>query len=220
MTARFRSKNTARCGAALACVLIAVTGQAQTPTAGAVSTAPAATTTPASPSVPVAGVAIPPGYVIGPEDVLQIVFWRDKDMTTEAVVRPDGRISLPLLSEIAAAGLTPGELHDRILDVSKRYVEDPNLTIVVKQINSRRVFITGEVNKPGPYPLTQPTTVLHLIALAGGLKDFAKSNKIVVVRIENGKTIAYKFNYKEVSSRKNLRQNIELKPGDTVVVPG
>ena len=220
MTARFRSKNIARCGGALACVLIAVTGHGQTPASPAVSTAPTAAITPASPSVPVAGVAIPPGYVIGPEDVLSIVFWRDKEMSTDAVVRPDGRISLPLLSEIPAAGLTPGELHDRILDVSKRFVEDPNVTIVVKQINSRRVFITGEVSKPGPYPLTQPTTVLHLIALAGGLKEFAKSNKIVVVRIENGKTVAYRFNYKQVMERKNLRQNIELKPGDTVVVPG
>src|SRR4029450_8194670 len=156
------------------------------------STAPAAAITPASPSVPVAGVVIPPGYVIGPEDVLSIVFWRDKEMSTDAVVRPDGRISLPLLSEIPAAGLTPGELHDRILDVSKRFVEDPNLTVVVKQINSRRVFITGEVNKPGPYPLAQPTTVLHLIALAGGLKDFAKSNKNVVVRIDDRKTGGYR----------------------------
>src|SRR4030095_12154530 len=145
MTARFRSKNIARCGGALACVLVAVTGHGQTPASPGARTAPAAAIPPASPSVPVAGVVIPPGYVIGPEDVLSIVFWRDKEMSTDAVVRPDGRISLPLLSEIPAAGLTPGELHDRILDVSKRFVEDPNLTVVVKQINSTRDFTPGEV---------------------------------------------------------------------------
>ena len=98
-------------------------------------------------------------------------------------------------------------------------MEDANITVVVRQINSRKVFITGEVNKPGPYPLTQPTTVMQLIAMAGGLREYANSKKIVIMRTENGKQISLPFNYKDVAAGKNLKQNIELKPGDTVVVP-
>ena len=98
-------------------------------------------------------------------------------------------------------------------------MEDANITVVVRQINSRKVFITGEVNKPGPYPLTAPTTVLQLIAMAGGLREYADSKKIVIMRNENGKQISLQFNYKDVVAGKNLKQNIELKPGDTVVVP-
>jgi len=226
MTARFRSRSignrasAGRVAAGLALVVASVTVQGQTPAAGPQAGSPPPPATVPVPSAAVAGVATPTGYLIGPEDVLSIVYWRDKDMTTDAVVRPDGKISLPLLNEIQAAGLTPGELHDRIFEGSKRYLEDPNVTVVIKQINSRKVFITGEVSKPGPYTLTAPTTVLQLIALAGGLKEYAKSDKIVVVRNENGRVTAYPFNYKEVMSRKNLRQNIELKPGDTVVIPG
>jgi polysaccharide export outer membrane protein len=161
----------------------------------------------------------PPGYVIGPDDVLQVLYWREKDVSSDVVVRPDGMISLPLLNDIAAAGLTPEQLRDRVNEAAKKYFEDPNVTIVVKQINSRRVFITGQVAKPGPYALTAPTTVLQLIAMAGGLSEFAKSKNIVVMRMENGKPVSYPFNYKDVANRRNLQQNIELKPGDTVIVP-
>ena len=98
-------------------------------------------------------------------------------------------------------------------------MEDPNVTVVVKAINSRRVYITGQVSKPGQYPLTAPTSVMQLIAMAGGLTEFADKKKIIIMRTENGKPVAYPFNYKDVLSRKNLKQNIELKPGDTVVVP-
>jgi polysaccharide export outer membrane protein len=159
----------------------------------------------------------PAGFVIGPEDVLSIVFWRDKEMSTEVTVRPDGKISLPLLDEVQAAGLTPAALRAHLVSESKRFFENPNVTVVVNQINSRKVFITGEVVKPGPYVITAPTTVLQLIAMAGGLKDFADSKNITIVRRENGQTTSYQFNYKAI--RKNPRQNIELKPGDTVVVP-
>jgi len=225
MTAKFRSKSTDSrpsrrplvAGLMLVVSAAAVHGQAPAPGASSASAA-AAVKSPLPPAV--AGIAAPPGFVIGPEDVLSIMYWRDKEMTTDVVVRPDGKISLPLLNEFQAAGLTPAELHDRILEGSKRYLEDPNLTVVIKQINSRKVFITGEISKPGPYNLTTPTTVLQLIALAGGLKEFAKSDKIVIVRIENGRTMAYPFNYKQVMARKKLQQNIELKPGDTVVIPG
>lgn len=162
-------------------------------------------------------VALPEGFVIGPDDVLSIVFWRDKDMSTQVTVRPDGKISLPLLDEVQAAGLTPAALRAHLAAESKRFFENPNVTVVVNQINSRKVFITGQVAKPGPYALTAPTTVLQLISLAGGLKDFADSKNIMIVRREGGQTVNYPFNYKEI--KKNLRQNIELKPGDTVVVP-
>jgi polysaccharide export outer membrane protein len=181
----------------------------------ALAPAPVPATVPAAPGA----VPIPPDYVIGADDVLSIVYWRDKDMTGEVTVRPDGKISLPLLNDIHAAGLTPTQLRDRLTEESRRYIEDPNVTVVVHQINSRKVFITGEVSKPGPYPLTEPTTVLQLIAVAGGLRDYADSKKIVVVRNENGRPVSYPFNYKDVVTRKNLRQNIELKPGDTVIVP-
>jgi polysaccharide export outer membrane protein len=165
------------------------------------------------------GVTPPPGYVIGVEDILTIVYWRDKDMTTDVTVRPDGKISLSLLNDVQAASLTPAQLRDRITEESKRYLEDPNITVVVKQINSRKVFITGEVAKPGPYPLTGPTSVLQLIATAGGLRDYADAENVVIVRTENGRQTTFRFNYKDVTSRKNLRQNIDLMPGDTVVIP-
>jgi polysaccharide export outer membrane protein len=166
-----------------------------------------------------AGVTPPAGYVIGPEDVLSIIYWRDKDMTTEVVVRPDGMISMQLLNDIKAAGLTPEQLRDKVTEESKKYLEDPNVTVVVKTINSRKVFITGQVAKQGPYPLTGPMTAIQLIALAGGLGEFASGKNIMILRNEGGKQVAYKLNYKEVMAGKKLAQNLELKPGDTVVVP-
>jgi polysaccharide export outer membrane protein len=162
---------------------------------------------------------VPPGYVIGPDDVLSIVYWKDKDMSSEAQVRPDGRIALPLINEVQAAGLTPEQLREKLTEESKKYMEDANITVVVRQINSRKAFITGEVNRPGPYPLTSPTTVMQLIAMAGGLREYADSKRIVIMRTDNGTPISLQFNYKDVIAGKNLRQNIELKPGDTVVVP-
>ena len=140
-------------------------------------------------------------------------------MTADVAVRPDGKISLPLLNDVTAAGLTPSQLRDHLVEASKQYFEDPSVTVVVRQMNSRKVFITGEVNKPGPYPLIAPTTVLQLISIAGGLHEYADSKKILIVRNENGKPTSFAFNYKDVVSRKNLRQNILLKPGDTVIVP-
>jgi len=167
----------------------------------------------------VAATAPPTEYVIGPNDTLSVLFWRDKDMSADVVVRPDGNITLPLLNDIQAAGLTPEQLRERILAEARRYIEDPSPTVVVKEINSRKVFITGQVEKPGPYPISEPTTVLHLIAIAGGLKEFADGKKILVMRTDKGRQVAYTFDYRELLKGKNLRQNIELKPGDTVVVP-
>jgi polysaccharide biosynthesis/export protein len=180
----------------------------------------------ATPPKPTAAVAVvpgavtpPPGYLIGPDDVLSIVYWKDKDMTNDVQVRPDGMISLPLLNDVAAAGLTPTQLRDRLMEESQKLMEDPNITVVVKQINSRKVYITGQVGKIGPYPLTGPMTVLQLLSTVGGVGEFAKSKNIVILRTENGRQVSHRFNYKEVIAGKKLAQNIELKPGDTIVVP-
>ena len=159
-------------------------------------------------------------YVIGPDDVLSIVFWKDKDLSAEVTVRPDGKVSLPLLNDIQAQGRTPDELRDALKQAAQAFVEDPNPTVMVKEIKSRRVFITGQVEKPGPYPLTGETTVLQLIAMAGGIREFADGSNITIIRkADNGRTEILPFNYRDVLKRKNLTQNVQLKPGDTVVVP-
>lgn len=173
---------------------------------------------PAAP-VPVQPPPPTPDYVIGPDDVLSIVYWRDKDMSTDVQVRPDGKISLSLLNDVDAAGLTPDQLRAKLVEASKEYFEDANITVVVKEIKSRRVFIMGQVAKIGPYPLTGPMTVMQLISLAGGVGEFAKIDNIRVIRTENGKPKSFRVNLKEVQSGKKLEQNIELKPGDTVMVP-
>ncbi len=157
--------------------------------------------------------------MIGTDDVLTVSFWREKDMSTDVVVRPDGKITLPLINDVHAAGLTPDQLREKVLAEAARYIEDPTPTVVVKQINSRKVFITGEVNKGGPYVLTAPTTVLQLIAMAGGLQEFAQKKDIMIVRMEGGRQLTFTFDYSSVVKRKKLQQNIFLKPGDTIVVP-
>lgn len=166
-----------------------------------------------------AGVALPAGYVIGPEDVINVVIWRNQEMSGDFIVRPDGQISMPLINDVQAAGLTPEQLREQVTKAATKFLEDPSVTVVVKAINSRKVHITGMVQKPGAYPLVSPTSVLQLISIAGGLHEFADSKKILIVRNENGRQVSYKFNYKDVSQGKNLKQNIELKPGDTVIVP-
>jgi polysaccharide export outer membrane protein len=169
---------------------------------------------------PTAGIATPPGYVVGPDDVLGIVFWREKDLSADVIVRPDGIITLPLLNEIKVAGLTPLELRERVMAEASKLVEDANVTIVVKQVNSRKVFITGNVTRPGSYPLTAPTTVVQLIALAGGLLEWADESNIQVMRADaQGAVSSHKVNYKQLSKGQGLKQNIDLKPGDTVIVP-
>lgn len=185
---------------------------------GTTTTAPRPADKPAAPVVPGA-IEPPAGYVIGPEDVLGIVFWREKDLTVEAAVRPDGRITVPLLNDLAAAGLTPDQLREQIQKAASKFVEDPSVTVVVKAINSRKVFVTGQIAKPGVYPLAGPTTVMQLIAMAGGLHEFADADRILIMRTEGGKQVAKRFNYEDVREGKNLNQNIELLPGDTIIVP-
>lgn len=172
------------------------------------------------PSMPVmTGVEVPDHYVIGPGDVLGIVFWREKELSGDVAVLPDGRITLPLINEMTAAGLTPEQLRASLIEAARQYVTDPTATVVVRQVNSRRVFVTGMVAKPGQYPLYQTMSVLQLIATAGGLLEYAKGEDIVIIRREPSQIVSFSFNYKEVTRKKNLHQNIDLKPGDTVVVP-
>ena len=190
-----------------------------TPPATPKPAAPPATAQPSAAKTADGGVPLPPGYVIGTEDTLAINFWREKEMSAEVVVRPDGKISLPLLNDIQAAGLTPDQLREQLVKAAVRFVADANATVVVKEIRSRNVYITGQVTKGGTFPLTGEMTILQLIALAGGLLEYADSKNIVLMRPENGKTVYHKFNYKDVMKQKNVQQNLVLKPGDTVIVP-
>lgn len=183
------------------------------------SAPPAATTAATVPAAP-KGVDVPEDYVMGPDDVLAVLFWREKDMSVDQVViRPDGMVTLPLLNDVKASGLTPDQFRETVMKEATQYIEDPNVTVVVKQINSRKVYVTGQVLKAGSFPLTSPTTVMQALAMAGGPSEYAKLNDIVVMRTVAGKTQTQKFNYKDVIKGKKLEQNILLKPGDTVVVP-
>ena len=171
------------------------------------------------PAQAAADAQVPAEYVIGPEDVLGINFWRDADMTGDVTVRPDGRITLPLIGDIQAAGLTPEQLKEAITKAASKLVEDPSVTVIVRTINSRKVFITGMVTNPNSYPLARDLTVMQLITMAGGLTEYADKKNITIIRNEGGQQRVFKFNYSDVSKGKNLAQNIVLKPGDTVVVP-
>jgi polysaccharide export outer membrane protein len=164
------------------------------------------------------GVPLPAGYVIGPEDVLSVVFWRDKELSADVVVRPDGKISVPLLNDIQAVGYTPEQLADVLVKAATKYIADPTATVIVKEIHSRKVYVLGEVGKPGTVPLIGEMNVLQLIATVGGLLEYADKENITIVRMENGKERRFKFNYKDVVKGKKIEQNIMLKPGDTVVV--
>ena len=141
-------------------------------------------------------------------------------MSKSVPVRPDGMISLPLIGEVKAAGYTPVQLQGVLADAMKKYVSDPQVTVVIEKVASLNFNIVGEVNKPGYYPLTRRLTVLDAIALAGGFKDFAKTKKVYILRTSaNGAEQRIPFNYNEVIKGKNSQQNIDLQPRDTIVVP-
>jgi len=160
-----------------------------------------------------------PNYVIGAEDVLDISVWKEPEVSRVVPVRPDGKISLPLLNDVQAAGLTPAQLTAQITASLKKYVTDPQVTVIVKTINSQRFYILGEVLKPGAFAMLPGMTVLQALSSAGGFTPFAKMKSIYVLREESGKKVKYPFNYKEAISGKNAEQDILLKPGDTIVVP-
>ncbi|HEV2402537.1 MAG TPA: polysaccharide biosynthesis/export family protein [Candidatus Sulfotelmatobacter sp.] len=157
-------------------------------------------------------------YVIGADDTLHISVWKEPDLTETLPVRPDGKISMPLLNDIPAAGLTPLQLRDSITEKLKKYIADPRVTIVVTEMKSRRVFVTGEVLHTGPMTLLPHMTALQALAQAG-FNQFANPKAIYILRMQNGKQMKLPFNYKEVIKGNNPQQNIALQPGDTIVVP-
>ena len=176
--------------------------------------------TPAKPAAPVAlpSAALPTDYVIGVEDVLSVVFWRDKEFSADVVVRPDGKISLPMLNDLPAAGLTPEALAKVIETAATKFVRDPGATVIVKDIRSRKIYVIGEVAKPGLFQLGAEMNVLQAIGEVGGFVEGANKGDVTIVRNESGKERRFKFNYNDVIKGKNLTQNIRLLPGDTIIV--
>lgn len=160
-----------------------------------------------------------PNYVIGAQDVIDISVWREAEVSRTVPVRPDGKISLPLLGDVQAAGRTPMQLGREITEKLKRFIADPQVTVIVTQINSQRIYIMGEVGRPGAYPLLPGMTVLQALSNAGGFSLFAKLKDIYVIRVEDGKQTKHPFNYREVIRGNRPEQNLELKAGDTIVVP-
>jgi polysaccharide export outer membrane protein len=162
---------------------------------------------------------VPAGYVVGDSDIIRVNVWKEPEVSQTAVVRTDGNISLPLINEVKVSGMTPLQIQDMVAEKLKGFLNNPQVTVTVIEIRSKRAFITGEVARPGTYSLNAQTTVLQLIAQAGGFTPFAKTDSIVVLRTEDGRQSRLKFKYKEVIQGKKTEQNIALHPGDTVVVP-
>jgi polysaccharide biosynthesis/export protein len=158
-------------------------------------------------------------FVIGNDDMLAIDVWKEPGITRTIPVRSDGKISLPLAGELQAAGLTPAKLEQDIAAKLKNYISEPEVTVIVQQVNSQKFNILGQVVKPGSFVIANSPTVLDAIALAGGFRDFAKKKSIYVLRQGASGETRLPFNYKEVSQGKNMAQNIKLEPGDTIIVP-
>ncbi|MFO0773240.1 MAG: polysaccharide biosynthesis/export family protein [Nitrospiraceae bacterium] len=164
---------------------------------------------------------VTPEYILGPEDVLEIAVWKNNDLSKQVQVRPDGRISLPLVGDVSAVGKTAGQLTDEISGRLRAYMENPTVSILVREVNSYQIYVLGEVNKPGKYPLKSKLTLLQAVTVAGGFTQVAARNKIVVFRFgkENEGLIKIKASYDDIVIRDGSSQNIELKPGDLIVVP-
>lgn len=160
-----------------------------------------------------------PNYVIGPQDILDVDVWKEPEITRTVPVRPDGKISLPLLNDVQAAGLTPTQLSAHITSELKKYITDPQVTVIVSKINSQRVYILGNVARQGGYALLPQMTVLQALSDAGGFSTFANRKGVYVIRQENGKQKKFLFNYDDVVKGKHIDENILLKPGDTIIVP-
>ena len=158
-------------------------------------------------------------YKIGPQDIVRIDVWKEPDISRTIPVRPDGKISLPLLNDVQASGLTVMQLSASLRESLAKYLTNPQVTVTVTEINSRRVYITGEVTRAGALPLLPNMTVLQALSSAGGFTQFAKLKSIYVLRNEDGKQVKHPFNYKEVVKGKLAEQNILLQSGDVIVVP-
>lgn len=178
-------------------------------------------TPPAPEQAPAAGAATPQvdsSYVIGPEDVLQVTVWKETSLSGTFPVRPDGMISMVLLGDVKAAGLTSTQLAAELTTDYKKYIQDPLVTVLVQQFNSQKIYFVGEIGKVGPVPLTPGMTVLQAIASAGGLTPYAHKNRIYILRGPQGKQEKIPFNYK-AALRGDASQNVTLQPNDTVVIP-
>lgn len=174
----------------------------------------------ASPNVSVSMASVSPGpsYLIGPNDLLHISVWKEPDLTATVPVRSDGMISLPLLNDVLASGLTPMQLAAMLTQKLRKYVAAPRVTVVVTQTNSHRIYVIGEVLHTGPIPLLADMTVLQALATSG-FTQFANTKRIYVLRNDNGHEVKLPFDYKQVIRGESMSQNIALKPGDTIVVP-
>src|SRR5208337_1815004 len=212
----------------LGCWLGAASGQNSTNSASVAKPALPDSTDPAKSGQPAAPDTTPPrvadvqpnSFIIGVEDVLNINVWKEPEISRVVPVRPDGMISLPLIGEIKAAGLTPIQLQDQISASLKKLMADPQVTVIVVEVRSLTFNVVGQVMKPGDYPLTRRMTVLDAIAMAGGFQPFAKQKKVYVLRTSaNGKQVRLPFNYKDVIKGKRPDENIDLQPRDTVVIP-
>ena len=193
------------------------TQEAQEP--AATETAAQKTETSAKSSTASLGTLNDAEYKIGPQDVLRIDVWKEAEVSRAVPVRPDGKISLPLLNDVQAAGLTPMQLSTVIADGLKKFMNDPQVTVSVSEINSRRIYVTGEVTRAGAFPLLPNMTVLQALSSSGGFTQFAKLKNIYVLRIEDGKQVKLPFNYKDAVNGKKPEQNVLLQPGDVIVVP-
>jgi len=160
-----------------------------------------------------------PAYVIGEQDVLNVNVWKEPEVSRTVPVRPDGKISLPLINDVQAAGLTPTQLGMAITEKLRKFMAEPQVTVIVTAINSQRIYIVGEVNRAGAFPMLPNMTVLQALSSAGGFTQFADLKDIYVLRHQDGKQVKFPFNYKDVIKGKSPEQNIFLKPGDTIVVP-
>src|SRR5438270_5000977 len=190
--------------------------QAQANNPAAAGAATQGSTATASPSSQSLG----ENYVIGRDDLLSINVWKEAEISRVVEVRPDGKISLPLVGELQASGLQPIELQKQIAERLKSYLANPEVTVIVQEVRSQKFNVMGQVARPGTYVLDKPMTVLDGLALAGGFRDFAKEKKIYVLRKQpNGTDVRLPFNYKKVVKGQNLAQNVALESGDTIVVP-
>jgi polysaccharide export outer membrane protein len=189
-------------------------------TAAAQGQAPAKSAAARPSVIPVAPMATSADYLIGPEDVLQVSVWKNEALSRQLPVRPDGKISMPLLHDIQASGLTPMQLRDKIAAALAEFMPNPEVSVTVLEVRSYRVSVLGEVQRPGVLQLRAPTTVLEALALAGGFRDFASPSKIVIFRKNgNGTTEKLRFNYNRAVGTTTTEENLALRSGDVVVVP-
>ena len=175
---------------------------------------------PASAQNPIGAGEIPGGeYEIGPEDLLEIHVWKEKDLQREVLVRPDGWLTFPLVGNVSAKGKTAQQLQEEIATRLRKYIPDPNVSVSVKKVAGYKIFIIGRVNKPGEFVVGRFIDVIQALTLAGGLTPFADDDNIRILRKEDGKETVIMFDYADVKKGRNLEQNIMLKSGDVIIVP-